>query len=370
MMPYLKDEFANPSSVYGAARRTRQALDEARAVVAHILGAKPTEVVFTASGSESINLAIQGTIYPQPQGSNWVTTSIEHDAVLAQREPLERAGYPCTTVPVRSNGMVDPAAITDAINDQTVLVSVQLVNNEIGTIQPITQIAQAIAEIRKDRAERNIAFPLYLHTDAVAAANYSDLSVARLGVDLLSLSGSKIYGPKGTGILYVRTGTEIEALIWGGGQERNRRSGTENVAGAVGFAAAVELAHELRLSEISRHNGMRTDLMAALEKQIPDIIWNGTAQRQSPGTINLTIPGIEGQALVLYLDKAGIQASTGSACSSGDLDPSHVLLAIGRSREEATSSLRLTLGRGTTQEQLDRLIDVLPDIVTRLRQLS
>lgn len=196
MQPYLGADFANPSSLYSAARRPRQAIDEARALVARILGAKPTEIIFTSGGSESINLAIQGAIYLQSIGSHWVTTTIEHDAVLAQREPLERAGYPSTTIPVKSSGEVDPTKVLEAITDKTVLVSLQLANNEIGTIQPVAEVAKGIAEIRADRQRRNLDRALYLHTDAVAAANYCDLSVARLGIDLLSLSGSKIYGPR------------------------------------------------------------------------------------------------------------------------------------------------------------------------------
>jgi cysteine desulfurase len=362
MRPYLEDQFANPSSLYRAARETRKAVEQARHTIANILGAKPTEIVFTSGGTEGDNLAIQGVLRAHP-GAHWVTTAIEHDAVLSI--PAE----PRTIVPVKPNGIVDPHLIDGAITDSTVLISVMMANNEIGTIQPIADIAKLAAKIRADRAQRNVALPLYLHTDATQAAGYLDLHVTRLGVDLLSINGSKIYGPKGAGALYVRQGTKLEPLMYGGGQERGRRSGTENVAGAVGLAKALELAAADRDTESHRLTALGDDLIRRLTQAIPQATLNGDPKRRLPNNVNLTIPGAEGEGLVLYLDNAGIMASTGSACTTGSLDPSHVLLAIGRTPAEANSSLRLTLGRSTDQQAIDHVVKVLPAIVTRLREL-
>jgi cysteine desulfurase len=368
MRPFLEAEFANPSSLYNAARDTRRAVESARHSISTILGAKPTEIIFTSGGTEGDNLAVQGVLRAHP-GAHWVTTAIEHDAVLSCVEPLTRDGHKCTVVPVKPNGIVDPAAIEGAVTDQTVLVSVMLANNEIGTIQPVADIAKLVAAVRAGRMKRGIDLPLYLHTDAVQAANYLDLHVTRLGADLLTLNGSKLYGPKGTGALYVRHGTVLEPLIYGGGQERGRRSGTENVAGIVGFARAFELAATTRDAQSRRLTQLRDQLAAELTKHIPGIIINGDPRRRLPNNLNLTIPGAEGEALVLYLDNAGIMASTGSACSTGNLDPSHVLLAIGRTPEEANASLRLTLGRSTTAEACAKVALELPKIVERIRQL-
>lgn len=368
MLPYLQTEFANPSSLYGAARVTRKAVEDARAAIANVLGAKPTEIVFTCGGTEGNNLAIQGVLGAHP-GAAWVTTAIEHDAVLAMAEPLEAASHPATVVPVKPDGLVRVPDIEAALNDQTVLVSVMLANNEIGTIQPLADIAKLVAGVRADRARRGITLPLYLHTDAVQAANYLDLHIDRLGADLLTLNGSKIYGPKGTGALYVRHGVKLEPLLYGGGQERGRRSGTENVAGIVGLAKAFELAASRRGEESYRLQALRDQLMQGLLEALPDAIINGDPRRRLPNNLNLTLPGAEGEALVLYLDNAGIQASTGSACSTGNLDPSHVLLALGRTTAEANSSLRLTLGRSTTSWHIATVVAAIPPIVARLRQL-
>jgi cysteine desulfurase len=365
MSPYQHERFANPSSLYGAARLTKAALEGARAQVARVLGARVTEIVWTSGGTESVNMAIQGVLRAHP-GSNWVTTAIEHDAVLSCREPMERDGYKVTTVGVKASGIVDPAVVEAAIDDETVLVSVMLANNEIGTIQPLADTGEILRKIRKNRQKRGVTLPLYLHTDACQAAGYLDLSVTRLGVDLLSLNGSKIYGPRGSGLLYMRYGTKVEPLIYGGGQERGRRSGTEDVAGAVGLAATLELAQKQRSSETKRLVALRDALLKKLEASLPSLIVNGEMKRRLPGNLNLTFPHLDGQSLVLYLDQAGIQASTGSACSSGDAEPSHVLLAIGRSEAEASASLRLTLGRETTAEQIDYVAEKLPPIVERL----
>jgi len=368
MQPFMTEQFANPSSLYGAARQTRGAVEAARQSIAQNLGAKPTEVIFTSGGTEGDNLAIQGVLRAHPD-THWVTTPIEHDAVLGCVEPMRREGHESAIAPVRPNGIVDVAALEAAITDQTVLVSVMMANNEIGTIQPVADIAKLVQRIRQERAQRNIQRPLYLHTDATQAVNYLDLHVTRLGVDLLTLSGSKMYGSKGTGLLYVRQGTELEPLMYGGGQERGRRSGTENVAGVVGLARALELAQTERVAEGHRLVPLRDQLIRELQMAFPDMLLNGDPKRRLPNNINLTIPGAEGEAMVLYLDQAGILASTGSACSSGDLDPSHVLLALGRTAAEANASLRLTFGRSTDQSAADTLLEVLPSIVKRVREL-
>jgi cysteine desulfurase len=368
MAPYLYEQFANPSSLYGAARLAKAALEGARVQVARVLGAKTTEIVWTSGGTESVNLAVQGILRAHPKAS-WATTAIEHDAVLSCREPLKRDGHEVTTVGVKPNGIVDPAAVIEAVDDKTVLVSVMMVNNEIGTIQPVGEIAKGLAEIRSDRTKRGIPLPLYLHSDACQASGYLDLSVARLGVDLLSLNGSKIYGPRGSGVLYIRHGTELEPLIYGGEQERGRRSGTENVAAAVGLGEALERAQQKRYFASRSLILMRDSLLKKLKESIPNLIINGDMKHRLPGNLNLTFSGLNGQSLVLYLDQVGIMASTGSACSSGDDEPSHVLRAIGRGDEEARASLRLSLGRSTTPEQITYVAEQLPPIVARLREI-
>ncbi len=364
MLPYLDDQFANPSSLYAAAREARLAIDNARAKVANILGAKKAEIIWTAGGTESINLAVQGVMRKYPDG-HMVTLAIEHEAVLQTA-----AVFNHTVVPVKASGIVEPNEITRAITDQTVLVSVMYANNEIGTIQPIADIGKLIAGVRGDRKKRGIDTPIYLHTDACQAAGALDLHVSRLGVDMMTLNGSKMYGPKQTGILYVRAGIQLEPLIYGGGQERGLRSGTENVAGIVGFATALELAEAEKGAEGKRLAQLRDSLIAGLQKTIPELILNGHAKHRLPNNINVTIPGIDGETAVLYLDNAGISASTGSACTTGGTEPSHVLLAIGRRAQESTASLRFTLGRHTTAADIAHVIEVLPHIAARLRDLK
>lgn len=369
MQRHLLHEFANPSSLYESARSERRAVEAARHTIADALGAKPTEIVFTSGGTEGNNMAIQGVLAAHP-GAHWTTSAIEHDAVLAQVEPLKELGHTATIVPVSSDGLVKVESITSAITDETVLVSVMLANNEIGTIQPVAQIAAAIAKIRTDRARRNIALPLYLHTDAVQALNYLDLHVSRLGADLITINGSKIYGPKGTGALYIRTGTTVLPLMYGGGQERGRRSGTENVAGIIGLAAAVAEARSLQPTETPRLIALRDEAARKISAAIPGAQLNGHPTRRLPNNLNFTFAGAEGEALVLYLANAGFLASTGSACSTGDLDPSHVLLALGRTVDEANASLRLTFGRTTTAAHIHALVAALPGVVGRVRELS
>jgi cysteine desulfurase len=369
MRPYLEQAFANPSSIYASARITRAAIENARAAVADLIGSKPTEIVFTSGASEGNNQAISGVLRAHP-GSHWVTTNIEHDAILQQIPALERDGHQVAIIGVNSNGIVEVGALEVAIKDSTTLVSVMLANNEIGTVQPVGEISRMIRQVRLERSRRGIDTPLYLHTDAVQGANYLSLHVDRLGIDLMTLTGSKMYGPKGSGMLYVRTGTSLNPLIYGGGQERGRRSGTENVAGIVGFATALSLVQSDRTSEGRWLSELRDDLIKRLKVALPNAVLNGDPVRRLPNNVNFTIPGAEGEGLVLYLDQVGIMASTGSACSSGDLDPSHVLLAIGRTKMQSNQSLRLTFGRGTDATAIDQVVNHLPPIVARLRELG
>jgi cysteine desulfurase len=369
MKPYLEIEFANPSSIYGAARITRHAIEAARSTIADTLGAKTSEIIFTSGGTESDNLAIQGVLNAHP-GAHWATSAIEHDAVLSCVEPMSLRGHESSIIAVAENGIVRVKDIADAITDSTVLVSLMMANNEIGTLQPVDEIANLIQGIREDRMSRNIDLPLYLHTDACQAAGYLDIHVSRTGVDLMTLNGSKIYGPKGVGLLYIRHGTVVEPLIYGGGQERGRRSGTENVAGIVGLAEALKQVVGRRNHESHRLKQLRDSLDESLQLCIPGIELNGDANRRLVNNLNYTIPGADGEALVLYLDKIGIMASTGSACSSGDLESSHVLLAIGRSEAEASQSLRFTFGRSTDEPSIDLLAEKLPGIIARVRDLT
>lgn len=369
MEPYLGEHWANPGSLYGRAQEARRGLEAARAEVADFLGARPGEIVFTSGGTEGANAAIFGVLRSFSR-AHWVTSAIEHDAVLSCREPLRREGHEDSVVGVPPSGIIRPEDVYAAIRDDTVLVSLMLANNEIGTLQPVAEVAARIAVIRQERSEKGNELPLYLYTDATQAPNYLPLSVSRLGADLLSLSGSKIYGPRGTGALYIRGGTRWAPLLWGGGQESGRRSGTENVAGAAGLAAALRLAGSRRKDEARRVGELRDAAWRIVQDELPDARLNGDSRHRLPNNLNLTLPGVDGETLIAYLDTAGIEASTGSACASRDEDPSHVLLALGRSREEARSSLRLTFGRLNGPADADRLAAELPRVVRRIRSLS
>lgn len=350
MQPFFTEQFANPSSLYASARVTRQALVDARAQVAQTLGTKPTEIIFTAGATESINLAIQGVMRKYPEGQI-VTTTIEHEAVLETAKQFNHL-------------IVDPSDVVASITNQTVLVSVMMANNEVGTILPIKELAAEIAKIREARTSD---LPLYFHTDAAQAATTLDLHVSRLGVDLMTLNGGKMYGPKQSGILYVRTGTRLQSILKGGGQERGMRSGTENVAFAVGFAQALQLAQATRKDEAHRLEALRDQLQKAITEALPDVIVNGDQRHRLPHNLNITVPGLDGEAAVLYLDNAGIQASTGSACSIGSDEPSHVLLALGCTPAEANASLRFTLGKATTPADIERASEV---IIKTLQHLT
>ena len=365
MTPYFTDLFGNPSSIHTVGQEARYALDEARERVARVLNCRPREVVFTSGGTESDNAAIVGAATAlQETGNHVITSSVEHHAVLHTAQHLESQGFEVTYLPVDSDGLVQPEAVQRAITDKTTLVSIMYANNEIGVVNPIPEIAQVIKQ-RAAELSRTILF----HTDAVQAAGYLDLDVRMLGVDLLSLSGHKFHGPKGTGVLFIRRGAPFLPYLLGGGQERERRSGTENIPGIVGLSVALEAANAKR-EETGRHCAeLRDRIVTEVLERVPGSRLNGHPTRRLPNNANFSFPGVEGEPILLGLDMAGIAASSGSACSSGSLEPSHVLLALGQSAEVARGSLRLTLGKDNTGEQADYLVDVLVGLVKRLREL-
>ncbi len=341
MQPYFTDNFYNPSAAYLAAKSVASEVKKARESVAFWLGAKPPEIVFTAGGTEANNLAITGIMDQYPDG-NVVVSAIEHESIL---EPAKKYNY--KEVKVTKNGIVDVDYLETIIDDKTVLVSVMHANNEIGTIQPIKEIATFLQNIRKTRTNRGDSRPIYLHTDACQAGNYLDLHASRLGVDMMTLNGGKIYGPKQSGALYVRTGVVLSPQILGGGQERGLRSGTENVAGIVGFAKALEISQEKRPVEAKRVTGLRDDFISQLTKSFPDATINGSIKKRLPNNISVTFPGVDNERLMMQLDEKGIMCAVGSACSASNDEPSHVLKAIGLSDEQAQSTLRFSLGRQT-----------------------
>lgn len=356
MQPFYSEQFYNPSATYLAAKRVREALEEARAGVAEVLGARSSEIIFTAGGTESDNVAITGIMQQFPD-AKVVVSSLEHDAVL---EPARQ--FNCSVTLSTEQGRVDLTALENDIDDHTVLVSVMYANNEIGTIQPIRQIAQLLEKIRSERRTEGNALPLYFHTDACQAANYLDLHVSRLGVDMMTLNGGKIYGPKQSGILYVSGRIHLEPLIRGGGQERNMRSGTENVAACVGFAKALKMAQAKRHDEVQRLSSIQEKAFKLIA-QVPDAVINGSQNNRLPNNIHLTLPGKDNERLLVELDERGILAAAGSACSASDEEPSHVLRAIGLSVPEAQASLRLTMGRSTTEADVVQAITTLAGIV-------
>lgn len=360
MLPYFTEFFGNASSIYSMARGSRKALDDSRDAVAEVLNCKPTELIFTSGGSESDNTAIKGSAFANKSaGNHIITSSIEHHAVLHTCQFLEKFGFDVTYLPVDKYGMVDPAEVEKAITDRTVLVTIMLANNEVGTIEPIREIS------RITRAKG-----VTLHTDAVQAAGALDLSVDKLGVDMLSLSGHKFYGPKGVGILYVRRGIPFLPQQQGGGQERNRRAGTENVAGIVGFAEALKLAYDNMQSSNEHCIRLRDRLIKGVLESIDHVNLNGHPTERLPNNVNLGFEYVEGESILLNLDMLGIAASSGSACTSSSLEPSHVLTAMGVSVEVAHGSLRMTLGTDNSDEDIDYVISVLPGIIQKLRALS
>jgi cysteine desulfurase len=360
MLPYCMESFGNASSIHSAGQRARAAVERARESVAILLSAKPSEVVFTSGGTESDNLALFGTVaVSKDTEKHIITTSIEHHAVLNACEALQRQGVEVTYVPVRREGIVDPEDIRRALRPQTVLISVMHANNELGTIQPVKEIGRIAREAG-----------IYFHCDAVQSAGKLPINVDLLNVDLLSLSAHKMYGPQGVGALYIREGTRIEPQLHGGHHERDRRPGTENVPGIVGLGMAAELACMRMIEDAARISSLRDRFEKALLESADGIRVNGNRRNRVSSTTNLSFAATGGEALVIALDLQGIACSTGAACSSGAMEPSHVLRAIGLSVGEARSSLRFSLGRATTAEEIDYAIAVIPGVVARLRALS
>lgn len=360
MIRYITGNYGNPSSVHSFGREARKAVEEAREKVARGIGAKPGEIVFTAGGTESDNMAIKGAAYAnRAKGNHIITCAVEHHAVLDTCKALEKEGFSLTVLPVDGYGMVSPEDVAGAITDKTILISIMHANNEVGTIQPVPEIGRLARE-------KGILF----HTDAVQSMGKVPVNVDELQVDFLSISGHKIYGPKGVGALYIRQGARWQPINQGGGQERRRRPGTENVPGIVALGKAVELAVADMAEEAARLARLRDRLINGVMEKIPHVRLNGHPTLRMPNHVNFSFEFIEGESLLLSLDMQGVAASSGSACTSGSLQPSHVLLAMGIPNEIAHGSLRLTLGRDNSEEDVDYFLNILPPIVERLRSMS
>jgi len=359
MSLFLKDHFGNPSSLYPIGRQVKEMITEARETVAKAIGASRTEIVFTGSGSEADNFAIRGVLDAFPEKNEIITSTIEHPAVLQTANYLEKKGIKFTYAPVDKFGTVDVNFIRDVITPRTALITIMHANNEIGTIQPIEEISQ----IARDKG-------VLLHTDAVQSFGKLDVNVNNLGVDLLSISAHKIYGPKGVGALYIRKGTSISPLIYGGHQEREMRAGTENTAGIIGLGEAVRIIKEIGDKDKKRINKLAEKLKRGIEDKIPKVKFNGHEKKRIKGTLNYAFFGLEAEAILLALATKGIYVSTGSACSEGAEDVSHVLDAIGLKPEVARSCIRFSLGRFSTEEDIDLVLKELPDVVKKLREIS
>jgi cysteine desulfurase len=358
MLPFYGELFGNPSSAHSFGQEVKVHLDEARQTIADQMGASANEVVFTSGGTESDNAAVKGVALANGSG-HIVTTVIEHPAVMQSASYLAKKGFEVTYVKVGSGGVIDPDDIKKAIRDDTILVSVMHINNEVGTLQPLEEIAAITREAG-----------VLLHSDAVQSFGKLPTKVDDLGVDLLTVAGHKIYGPKGVGVLYIRKGTRIDPLIIGGAQEKRRRSGTENLAGIVGFAEATRIAEQERQEVHQRLTFLRKRFVDGLMERIPEIVVNGDPARTFPSTVSVSIARVEGESLLLSLDMEGVAISTGSACSSGSLEPSHVLVAMGIDTVLAQGTLRFSMGRGTTEEEIDTVLEIFPPIVERLRAMS
>lgn len=360
MLPFFSEDFGNASSIHSFGQRTRGAVEGARASVAGLMGAKPAEIIFTSGGTESDNAAIFGVVNAAEGAKKHViTTKIEHNAVINVCEELHRRGVDVTFLPVNREGLVDPEEIRRAIRPETVLISVMFANNELGTVQPLEEIGRIAAEA-----------DVYFHTDAVQAAGKLPIDVEKIGCDLLAISAHKLNGPKGAGALYVRQGTRLHPHSFGGRHERGRRPGTENVAGIVGLGKAAELAKKWITEDGPRVAELRDRLQQGLLAQVPEARVNGGRAPRTPNTANITFFHIEGEALVIALDLKGVACSTGAACSSGAVEPSHVLTAVGMPPEEARASIRFSLGHGTTAGEIDFALSVIPGAIEHLRQLS
>ncbi len=365
MRPYLGERYGNPSSLYALAQEAREALDVARERVATAIGARRAEIIFTGGGSEADNMAVKGSAFAlRDHGRHIVTSAVEHHAVLHSAEQLARLGWEMCVVEPQRNGVIDPQAVADAVRDDTVLVSVMLVNNEIGTINPIADIARLVKN--KNGNSKGV---LNFHSDAIQAVGKIDVNVKELGVDLLSLSAHKLNGPKGVGALFVRRGTVLEPLISGGGQERQKRAGTENVAAIVGFGKAVEIAMRDREREMNRLRGLRERLLAGIKKIDPDAVVHGADGATVATILNVSFSGVAAESVLIALDMEGVCVSSGSACSSASLDPSHVLTAIGHSADMALASVRFSLGYRTTAAEIEGALQKLGRCLERLRAL-
>ena len=360
MLPYLSEVFGNPSSIHSFGQEAKAAVEEARDKIAALIGARGEEIVFTGSGTEADNFALQGTAYAsEGKGNHIITTTIEHHAVMETCKFLQGLGFEVTCLPVDSYGLVDPQDVRKAITDKTILISVMHANNEVGTIEPIAEIGEIAREAG-----------VYFHTDAVQAVGHIPVKVDELGVDMLAMSAHKFYGPKGVGALYIRKGTKLIPLMHGGEHERRRRAGTENVPAIVGLGKAAEIAQREMDAEAKWLIHLRDKLIKGLMGRSEHIRLNGHPARRLPNNVNVSIEFVEGESMLLNLDLEGIAASTGSACSSGSLEPSYVLLAMGLSHELAHGSLRFSLGRETTEEDIERVLEVSPRIIAKLRAMS
>jgi cysteine desulfurase len=360
MLPYFADSFGNPSSIHSYGQEAKDAIERARSKVAALIGARSEEIVFTGSGTEADNFAVKGVaLSRQAKGNHIITSSIEHHAVLETCKFLEKQGFSVTYLPVDGYGLVDPTDVKKAITKRTILVSIMHANNECGTIEPIAEIGNIAREAE-----------IYFHTDAVQTVGHIPLDVNKSNVDLLSISAHKLYGPKGVGVLYVRKGTRISSFMHGGNQERGRRASTENVPGIVGFGKAAEIAQQEMLEEAQKLTALRDRLIESILEGIEYTQLNGHPVKRLPNNVNVSINYVEGESILLNLDLDGICASTGSACSSADLEPSHVLVAMGLPHLQAHSSLRFTLGKWTTEEDISMVLDVLPGIISKLRAMS
>lgn len=357
MEPYFIDLFYNPSALYDSSRRIKSDIRSSRETVARILGARTSEIIFTAGATEANNLAIKGIMDRFPD-KNIIISAIEHESVV---KPAEK--YNFKVAKVNQKGLLDLDNLAKLIDEDTVMISIIYANNEIGTVQSIKSVAELIEEVRQRRKKSGNQTPIYLHTDSAQAVNYLDIHVSRLGVDLMSINGGKIYGPKQSGLLYVRTGLVLEPLILGGGQEKSLRSGTENVPAIIGLAKALEITDKLKKKESERLKNLQTLFLNLLKEKGVDFILNGTAKNRLPNNINLSFPGKDNETLMILLDNAGLMVATGSACSASSQEPSHVLKAIGLSDEEIAGSLRITLGRQTTEDSIKRLVNQLKIIV-------
>jgi cysteine desulfurase len=360
MSPYFTDIYGNPSSLHCCGQEAKQAVEGSRSLVAALINAYSDEIIFTSGGTESDNTAITGIAYAsKSRGNHIITSSIEHHAVLETCHFLEKSGFTVTYLPVDKYGMVSPEDVKKTITDKTILISIMMANNEVGTIEPVSEIGV----IAKDGG-------ICFHSDAVQAVGHIPVNVEKLGVDLLSISAHKLYGPKGIGALYIRRGTKIQTYLHGGNQERLLRAGTENVPGIVGFGKAAAIAHKELHAESDRLTALRDKLIDGLKERVDNLNLNGHPVKRLPGNVNISVEFVEGESMLLSLDLAGICVSTGSACSSASLEPSHVLMAMGLSAEQAHGSLRFSMGKWTTENEIENVLEKVPGIISRLRAAS